>query len=99
MGGIDQSGTKSELIERIKHKWAEKSQSNQSIEPQKNEETRKHSDDEDGPVEDWTKAELIDECKTLGIDLTGTRSELIERIKLKWSEKSTADQSTGLQKK
>merc|ERR1712176_410315 len=79
--GLDQSGTKPELIERIQQKWAEKDNKN----TEKDE--AKHSDNEDGPIEDLTKSELVDECKTLGLDQSGTKPELIERIRQKWAEK------------
>merc|ERR1712176_1619575 len=79
--GLDQSGTKPELIEIIRQKWAEKDNKN------KQKDEAKHSDNEDGPIEDWTKAELVDECKTLGLDQSGTKPELIERIRQKWAEK------------
>merc|ERR1712048_1292261 len=75
---IDQSGTKNELVERIKQKWAEKSNG-----ASKETEAKKMYD-EDGPIENWTKAELVDECKTLGLDQSGTKPELIERIQQKW---------------
>merc|ERR1712176_357589 len=79
--GLDQSGTKPELLERIRQKWAEKSNKN------KEKDVAKNSDNEDGPIEDWTKAELVDECKKLGLDQSGTKLELIERIQQKWAEK------------
>merc|ERR1711915_262922 len=97
--GIDQTGLKSEIIARIKLKCSERSQSDESIKPCKNEKMSKLLCDEDCPVEDWTKAKLIDKCKTLGIDQNGTKSELIKRIKLKWSENNTADKLTELPKK
>ena len=39
------------------------------------------AEEEDGPLEDWTKKELADECKTLGLSDKGKKPELIERIK------------------
>merc|ERR1712112_359167 len=39
------------------------------------------ADEEDAPLEDWTKKELADECKTLGLSDKGTKAVLIGRIK------------------
>ena len=36
---------------------------------------------ENGPLEDWTKKELMDECKTSGLSDKGNKAALIERIK------------------
>merc|ERR1711997_21264 len=38
-------------------------------------------DEEDGPLEDWTKKELAEECKNLGLSDKGTKAVLIARIK------------------
>merc|ERR1712228_814380 len=35
----------------------------------------------DGPLEDWTRKELADECKTLGLSDKGVKAVLIARIK------------------
>ena len=40
-----------------------------------------NADEEDGPLEDWTKKELAAECKTLGLSDKGTKAALIARIK------------------
>merc|ERR1711892_907480 len=34
-----------------------------------------------GPLEDWTKKELMEECKVLGLSDKGNKAALIERIK------------------
>merc|ERR1712045_940236 len=39
------------------------------------------AEEEDGPLEDWTKKELAEECKTLGLSDKGTKAVLIARIK------------------
>merc|ERR1711884_696513 len=38
-------------------------------------------EEEDGPLEDWTKKELAEEYKTLGLSDKGTKAVLISRIK------------------
>ena len=38
-------------------------------------------EEEDGPLEDWTKKELAAECKTLGLSYKKTKAVLIARIK------------------
>ena len=38
-------------------------------------------DEEDGPLEDWTRKELAEECKTLGLSDKGVKAVLIIRIK------------------
>merc|ERR1712003_404495 len=91
--GLDQSGTKPELIERIRQKWAEKDNR------KKEKDEAKNSDNEDGPIEDWTKAELVDECKRLGLDQSGTKPELIERIKQTWAEKDNKNTERDENKK
>ena len=35
----------------------------------------------DGPLEDWAKRELADECKTLGLSDKGVKAVLIARVK------------------
>ena len=35
----------------------------------------------DGPLEDWTRKELADECKTLGLSDKGVKAVLIARVK------------------
>ena len=35
----------------------------------------------DGPLEDWTRKELADECKNLGLSDKGVKAVLIARIK------------------
>merc|ERR1711962_1242589 len=37
-------------------------------------------EEEDGPLEDWTRKELADECKKLGLSDKGTKAVLIGRI-------------------
>merc|ERR1711978_313719 len=37
--------------------------------------------EEDGPLEDWTRKELAEECKTLGLSDKGVKAVLIARIK------------------
>merc|ERR1712123_41590 len=37
-------------------------------------------EEEDGPLEDWTKKKLTEECKTLGLSDKGNKASLIERI-------------------
>merc|ERR1711892_1442063 len=37
-------------------------------------------EEEDGPLEDWTKKELAEECKALGLSDKGNKASLIERI-------------------
>merc|ERR1711892_1571045 len=38
-------------------------------------------DEEDAPLEDWTKKELMEECIALGLSDKGNKAVLIERIK------------------
>merc|ERR1711892_121957 len=38
-------------------------------------------EEEDAPLEDWTKKELMEECKVLGLSDKGNKVALIERIK------------------
>merc|ERR1712128_187708 len=38
-------------------------------------------EEEDAPLEDWTKKELMEECKVLGLSDKGNKAALIERIK------------------
>merc|ERR1712109_248721 len=38
-------------------------------------------EEEDGPLEDWTRKELAEECKTLGLSDKGVKAVLIARIK------------------
>ena len=38
-------------------------------------------EEEDGPLEDWTRKELVGECKTLGLSDLGVKAVLIARIK------------------
>ena len=38
-------------------------------------------EEEDGPLEDWTRKELAEECKTLGLSDLGVKAVLIARIK------------------
>merc|ERR1712157_593198 len=38
-------------------------------------------EEEDGPLEDWTRKELAGECKTLGLSDKGVKAVLIARIK------------------
>merc|ERR1712106_67361 len=49
--------------------------------------TETATEEEDAPVEDWTKKELVEECKTLGISDKGNKAALIERIKETWMAK------------
>merc|ERR1711892_577008 len=37
-------------------------------------------EEEDAPLQDWTKKELAEECKTLGLSDKGNKASLIERI-------------------
>merc|ERR1711892_29958 len=46
--------------------------------------------EDDGPVEDWTKKELMDECNSLEISNKGNKNALIERIKEAWENKKLA---------
>merc|ERR1711892_645502 len=46
--------------------------------------------EDDGPVEDWTKKELMDECNSLEISNKGNKNALIERIKEAWANKKPA---------
>merc|ERR1712123_493434 len=46
--------------------------------------------EDDGPVEDWTKNELMDECNSLEISNKGNKNALIERIKETWANKKLA---------
>merc|ERR1719516_102374 len=48
-------------------------------------------EEEDGPIESWSKKELIDECKSLGISDKGNKAVLIERIKESWAAKKTEE--------
>merc|ERR1712121_382066 len=45
------------------------------------------TEEEDGPLEDWTKKELVDECKALGLSDKENKAALIERIKKKKAKK------------
>merc|ERR1711892_709996 len=46
--------------------------------------------EDDGPVEDWSKKELLDECNRLEISNKGNKNALIERIKEAWANKKLA---------
>merc|ERR1712123_82108 len=46
--------------------------------------------EDDGPVEDWSKKELMDECNRLEISNKGNKNALIERIKEAWANKKPA---------
>merc|ERR1712123_450715 len=46
--------------------------------------------EDDGPVEDWSKKELLDECNRLEISNKGNKNVLIERIKEAWANKKPA---------
>merc|ERR1711892_579940 len=46
--------------------------------------------EDDGPVEDWSKKELMDECNRLEISNKGNKNALIERIKEAWANKKLA---------
>merc|ERR1712123_499707 len=46
--------------------------------------------EDDGPIEDWTKKELMDECNSLEISNKGNKNALIERIKEAWANKKPA---------
>merc|ERR1711892_1235639 len=90
---IDETGNKNDLIERIKQIWISKgilkrtTKSEESIRTNNDEPVTTEiskSDDEDGPIEDWTKKELMEECEHLKIDETGNKNDLIERIKEIW---------------
>merc|ERR1719516_752593 len=49
--------------------------------------------EEDGPIEDWTKKELVEECKSLGISDKGNKVALIERIKEAWASKKSEEEA------
>jgi len=100
---IDESGNKGVLIDRIKETWIsrgiskETDKSNDS-ENKQNESSKKDqveasqvtkSDDEDGPIENWTKQELLEECRNLKIDESGNKGVLIDRIKETWISRGT----------
>merc|ERR1711892_265688 len=100
---IDESGNKNDLIERIKEIWIAKGILKRTTKSEENviknnDETVpaeiSKSDDEDGPIEDWTKKELMEECKNLKIDESGNKNDLIERIKEIWISKGILKRTT-----
>jgi len=65
----------------------QKKKEEEAAEVEKQEEADKESENDsgmeegDGPLEDWTRKELADECKTLGLSDKGVKAVLIARIK------------------
>merc|ERR1711892_790625 len=100
---IDETGNKNNLIDRIKEIWISKGILKRTTKSEENviknnDETVpteiSKSDDEDGPIEDWTKKELMEECKNLKIDESGNKNDLIERIKEIWISKGILKRTT-----
>ena len=59
-------------------KEEEKEQKKEEHKEQKKEEAK---EEEDGPLEDWRRKELVAECKALGLSDYGVRADLVARIK------------------
>merc|ERR1712106_1316258 len=100
---IDETGNKNNLIDRIKEIWISKGILKRTTKSEENviknnDETVpteiSKSDDVDGPIEDWTKKELMEECKNLKIDEIGNKNDLIERIKEIWISKGILKRTT-----
>merc|ERR1712025_951768 len=89
---MGQAGNKDVLIARIKLAWEENAShvknDKQELKIHKNEEEESSKSDEDGPFEDWTVNELLDECIKLGLDRGKTKKIiLVEKLKTAWREK------------
>merc|ERR1712128_92653 len=52
-------------------------------------------EEEDAPIEEWTKKELVEECKNLGISDKGNKAALIEIIKETWANKKEIAESAA----